>query len=172
MKCNLTKLICLVLVAMLLVATALPALAASKERPKGAYVVEITQPRDRLRVHETPEGGEDNVVDYLEDGTVVVYQSTEEGWWYVLYRYAENDIRGGYVFRDYLKSVLDDKGSKYTGTDNLYVRSEPVISDEYIIGKLKRGVEATIIDQDGTWCKIKYGKKTGWVSAKYLVRVK
>lgn len=155
------RIICLALIAMLLVLTAAPALAASAANPHGSYVV-ATSGWSRLRLHSSPGGP---VAAYLPRGTVVSYRGQKNGWWYVNYRYGS-----GYVDRTWLWSVDNNPKAKYCPVDNLWVRLKPQ-SSSIRLGKLKVGKKVTIEDQSGTWVKINYKGYTGWVPGKYLFRV-
>ena len=141
MKHGPAKLFCLVLVVTLLAAAAMPALAAN---PKGAYVVNITEPRDRLNVHGTP--CIDDIVDHLEDGTVVVYRGYEDGWWFVEWWDGNDTFGHGYVDGSFLSPIDAEASEKYTCVDNLYIHSTCKIVQgecaEYHIGKLKKGQKA------------------------------
>jgi len=159
MKRSLMRITCLVLVVLTLVAAAMPAMAKSSNR---AFVV-ATSKRDRLYVHSTPSNG--NVIGYLKRGTVVVYRSSKNGWWFVDFRNGE-----GYVDKGYLVSVAGSPKAKYKGVDNLYVHASPKMNST-VIGKLKAGKKVTVVKQSGTWSYINYKGRKGWVGSKYLFRV-
>ena len=169
MKYSSLKSICLSLIIMLLVMSLVPTLA---EGPKGAYVVDkVFLGGGRLNVHETP--NLDDVVDGIEEGTVVRYQYSENGWWHVEYWKGKEDIREGFVDGDFLSSIVSNAGSTlYTSVCGVYVHSTSKIEyghcDEYHIGKLKKGQLVTVLEQDGTWSRINYNGNTGWVPSIYL----
>ncbi|MBT2757241.1 SH3 domain-containing protein [Mesobacillus foraminis] len=52
----------------------------------------------------------------------------------------------------------------------LNVRSKPGTTSS-IVGKLKKSQVVTVTGQQSGWSKITFGKKTGWVSAKFLATV-
>ena len=157
------RMLCLAMVAALILCTAAPALAASAKNPHGAYVV-ATSGRSRLRVRSSANGA---VVDHLSRGTIVVYRYSKKGWWYVDYRGGS-----GYVDRHYLWSVENSTSkAKYAPVDNLWVHTKANV-DSWCYGKLKAGKQVTIEKQSGTWVLINYKGHTGWVSSKYLRRVK
>ena len=107
------------------------------------------------------------VVDHLSRGTIVVYRYSKKGWWYVDYRGGS-----GYVDRHYLWSVENSTSkAKYAPVDNLWVHTKANV-DSWCYGKLKAGKQVTIEKQSGTWVLINYKGHTGWVSSKYLRRVK
>lgn len=153
------RMLCLALIVMTLASIAAPALAKSS-KPSGAYVVTTVEKRDRLRVRSTP-GGE--IKTYLKKGTVVVYKSTKSGWWYVQYRGGK-----GYVDRTCLTSVSKLTSKKFVPVDNLWVRSKPKTDAAKV--KMKKGTKVKITGQKGTWVKISYKGRTGWVPAIYLKR--
>lgn len=162
------KSVCLMLLIVLVAAAAFPAFAQSRE---GAYVVTITEPHDRLNVHSTPSKG--NVFAHLDDGTVVMYQYSDDGWWHVEWRTGNGTFASGYVDDKYLVPITQDKSAKYVCVDNLYVHSQSDIAfgscASYHIDQLKAGDKVSVLKQDGTWSFVKYGEKTGWVASLYLV---
>ena len=179
MKHSPVRLICLVLVLLLLVASVVPASAAKKKKkkqkpPSGAYVVEITNPRDRLNVHGIPDIND--ISDHLEDGTVVMYMESEDGWWYVEWWKGQDLYGEGYVAKDFLSKIDKDPDWVFKNVVGLYVHSQPRVPEgeceKYHIGLLKKGTKLKILEQDGTWCKIAYEDGFGWIPSRYLVRVK
>ncbi len=53
-------------------------------------------------------------------------------------------------------------------TKSLHLRKEPSASAK-VLDTLSRGKEVTILENDGTWCKVQSGKKTiGYMMTKYL----
>lgn len=162
------KLTCVALLVMLLAASLLCALAQSGE---GAYVVETVELRDRLNVHSTPSMG--NIIDHLEDGTVVMYQYSDDGWWHVEWWKGHNSFAQGYVDGKYLVPVDQDSTAKFTCVDNLYVHSQPEIvmgeCSKYHIDQLKVGEKVNVVKQSGTWSLVEYDGGSGWVSSIYLV---
>ena len=58
----------------------------------------------------------------------------------------------------------------YTGTiagGSLHMRKEPSPSGK-VIQTYKSGTKVDILENDGTWCKVQIGKKTGYMMAQYL----
>ena len=67
-------------------------------------------------------------------------------------------------------SLALGEGITYTGTvtgGSLHLRKEPSSSAK-IINTYKNGTEVTILENDGTWCKVQVGKNTGYMMAQYL----
>ena len=154
------RILCLALVAVLLSLTAAPAFAAGKSSPEGSYVVTAS----RLNVHGS--AGYGNVIARLKKGTVVTYSNTRKGWWYV--RYSNGS---GYVDSKYLAPVSTGTSARYAPTVNLRVRAKASI-DGFVIGKIRKGLKVKVLRQSGSWAYIDYKGNRGWVSAKYLKRVK
>ena len=151
------RILCMAIVAMLLVLTAAPAMAASSKN--GAYVVSTSSKHDRLRVYNS----EGTMIGKLRRGTVVVYKGHKGGWWKVQFRGGT-----GYLDKNYLLSVdLGLSSVKYTPVDNLWVRSKPK-TNAYKMGKLKAGKKVTIERQKNGWVQINYKGYLGWVPAIYL----
>ena len=170
------KSVSLALVLVLLVASAMPAFAKKKNYPDGAYRVVVDEPGMRLNVHETPKGGRDNVIDRLDEGTVVIYQYSEKGWWNVQWWHDHDDLRTGYVDSSFLIKVDADPTIRYTCVDNSYIHSQPDIAESecalYHIDKLMVGTEAYIIEQRRSWSLLAYEGKTGWIASQYLIQAK
>lgn len=155
------RMLCLALIAATLILTAAPAFAASK--PNGAYVVK-TNDGDRLIVHPKPSiVGE---VTRLKSGTVVVYKSRKSGWWKIAYY-------GGYGYVDpaYLVSATSLPDAKFRSRKTLpvYAKSK---SSSRVIGKLTTKMKVSIVAKKDSWVCVQRNGYTGWVSAKYLYRVK
>ena len=58
----------------------------------------------------------------------------------------------------------------YTGTvagGSLHLRKEPNSSAK-VINTYKAGTQVDILENDGTWCKVKVGKNTGYMMTQYL----
>lgn len=53
----------------------------------------------------------------------------------------------------------------------LNLRQKPNTSSKVIL-KLKKKQTVVILSQQGSWYKVKYGSKTGYVSAKYVTILK
>ena len=176
MKRNSMRAICLVLTLFLLAASAVPALAAKKDRAKGAYRVVVDEPRKRLNVHETPESGTDNVIARLNEGTVLMYQECVDGWWFIKWWKGHDDFREGYVDKSFLVPVDKDPSIVYTCVDNTYLHSTSDITEGdcamYHIGKVMAGTRFSVLEQYNTWSRISYNDTTGWIPSKYLVQAK
>ncbi len=122
----------------------------------------------------------------LSKGAVVTYVSQSNGWYKVKYYKKSTDkVVTGYVYRKYLSSVSNstssgNKKSKssisvsnhYKTTVNLRVRSQPSVEKGYVRTKLKAGTKVAVMKQKGSWVFITYKGGSGWVSAKYLKKVK
>ncbi|MBR6186502.1 MAG: polysaccharide deacetylase family protein [Clostridia bacterium] len=58
----------------------------------------------------------------------------------------------------------------YTGTvkgTSLHLRKQPNASAA-VINTYKQGTQVTVLENDGTWCKVQIGKKVGYMMAQYL----
>ena len=162
------SMICLILIIMATV------FSASAQGREGAYVVQTEELRDRLNVHSTPSLG--NVIGHLEDGTVVMYQYSDDGWWHVQWWKGHDSFGSGYVDGKYLTAIDKAKDMKFTCVDNLYVHSRSDISHgecaNYHIDQLKAGEKVKVVKQDGTWSYVEYDGNAGWVASAYLVEAK
>lgn len=162
------KQFCLVLLVALVAASVMPASAYTSKK---AYYVKALDGRDRLNVHSTP--SINNVIDHLDEGTVVMYQYSDKGWWYVEWWKDNGTFGKGYVDGAFLTAV-DEGEAKFTCVDNLYVHSQsdivPGECSKYHIDQLMKGDKVTVLKQDGTWSYVEYSGKKGWVSSIYLVK--
>lgn len=140
---------------------------------------------DRVNLRTGPSSGYASLAK-LKKGAVVTYLSQDNGWYRVKYYKKSTDtVIIGYVYRKYLSTVspsskTGNKVSKssisvsnvYKTTVNLRVRSEPSIETGYIRTKLKAGTKVSIVKQKRSWVFVTYKGGSGWVSAKYLKKVK
>ena len=151
---------CLALIAVMLVASAMPAFASSK-KGSGSYVVTTVDKGDRLNVHATA-SVDGRIIGHLKKGTVVVYKSYKNGWWKVAY-YGGS----GYVDRRYLTSVTSLPGAKYKAVTKVPVYAKASKSSKYL-ATLKTNVKVSIIGKSNSWVRIRRGSNVGWVVGKYL----
>ena len=172
------KIVSLLLILVLLIATAVPAFAKKKNYPNGAYRVVMDEPDMRLNVHDTPKSGRDNVIKRLDQGTVVLFQYTEKGWWNVQWWDGHDDLRDGYVDGSFLVAVDADPTVEYTCVDNTYIHSTPNITEGdcsyYHIDKLMVGTKVHVLSQKSTWSFVSYNDGfidvSGWIPSKYLIQ--
>ena len=119
----------------------------------------------------------------LNKGAVVTYLSKSNGWYKVkYYKKSSNKVVTGYVYRKYLSAITPSvkTGKKssisvsnvYKTTVNLRVRSKPSVEKGYVRTKLKAGTKVAVIKQSRSWVYVTYKGGSGWVSAKYLKKVK
>ncbi|AIY07036.1 peptidase M15 [Planococcus sp. PAMC 21323] len=60
-----------------------------------------------------------------------------------------------------------EKQVTYVTIDQLNMRSKPSVSG-LIIGSIPKGGKVEYMSKEGTWYKVKYGSKAGWVNSAYL----
>ena len=140
---------------------------------------------DRVNLREGPSSSYASKAK-LKKGDVVTYVSSSNGWYKVhFYKRSTNTTITGYVYRKYLSSMstgFSKAGSKsgtfasvgnvYKTRVNLRVRSKPSVSKGYVKTKLKAGTKVTVMKQEKSWVYVAYKGGSGWVSAKYLKKVK
>ncbi len=66
--------------------------------------------------------------------------------------------------------AADEAEITYTGTitgGSLHLRKEPNASAK-VLNTYKKGTKVEILENDGAWCKVKAGGKTGYMMAQYL----
>ena len=156
------RIVCAALVCVMLVMTALPALAvggSSTLAKKGDkyYVV-----ASALHVRSGAYMG-NNIIRSIKKGTSVTFQREKNGWWYVRY----GSGKYGWVDKQFLTRSNVRKTGTYKTTAALNVRSFPSGSASKR-GTLKKGAKIKILQLNGDWCRINYKGKEGWVAAKYL----
>lgn len=110
----------------------------------------------------------------IPKGKEVTYVSKSGTWFKVKY-----GSKTGYVSSKYLKKVTAAPKTKetkfttkkYTTTASLNVRSTYSTKGK-IVTKIPKGKTISSNTKVGTWYKVTYNKKTGWVSGSYLKEVK
>ena len=63
-----------------------------------------------------------------------------------------------------------EEGITFTGTVNsasLHMRKTPAANGK-VLNSYKKGTQVEILENDGTWCKVQVGKRTGYMMAAYL----
>lgn len=115
----------------------------------------------------------------IPKGKTVTYVSKSGTWSKVKY-----GSKTGFVSTKYLKKVeakapvkapATPKASApapvtYTTTDNLNMRSGASTKHKVLVN-IPKGKTVTYVSKSGTWFKVKYGTKTGYVSSAYLKKV-
>ena len=66
-----------------------------------------------------------------------------------------------------VQSVEASSVSKYTTTANLNLRAGASTKHK-VLGSIPKGKEIQYLSKSGSWYKVKYGTKTGWVSSTYV----
>lgn len=106
----------------------------------------------------------------IPKGQTVVYLGKQGSWYKVNY-----GNKTGYVSSKYLTStkksavtkVSNSAVSTYSTTANLNLRKGASIKQARIL-TIPKGKKVSYIGKSGSWYKVKYNSKTGYVSAKYL----
>ena len=107
----------------------------------------------------------------IPKGKQVTYISNSGSWYKVKY-----GTKTGYVSSKYLKKVTSSTVSSpasttntsvYTTTDKLRLREKASTSSATLL-TIPKGKTVTYISKSGSWYKVKYASKTGYVSSKYI----
>ncbi len=118
----------------------------------------------------------------IPKGKTLTYISTSGSWYKVKYQ-----TTTGWVSSDYVKkvnekvapkpakeevaakpaAVVSSNSSTYTTTANLNLRSSSSTKGS-ILTTIPKGKSVTYVSKSGSWFKVKYSGKTGWVSSSYL----
>ena len=99
-----------------------------------------------------------NVIGSLNKGDVVKVVDTEPGWYKIEYNKGYGYISMQYVRDTYKKRTVTAK--------KLNVRSGAGYSYS-VLGTLKKGEVVKVVETNGDWYKIKYGKGFGYIVSKY-----
>lgn len=163
------RIVCALLVCTMLIANAVPALAAYTPVSRSDtlahtgdvyYVV-----ASGLHVRTTASMS-DNIKTSIGRGTKVVFRYEQNGWWYIKY----GNGRYGFVDKKYLTRYNVRKTGSYKTTTALNVRNYPRTS-AHKLGGLKKGAKIRVLSLNGDWCRINYLGYEGWVASKYLKKV-
>ncbi len=105
----------------------------------------------------------------VKKGTKVSVTKVSGSWGKIKY-----SGKTGWVSFSYLKKVSTSsaaskavKTGKYKTTINLNMRQKASISSK-VLRNVKKGTKVSVTKISGSWGKIKYSGKTGWVALKYL----
>ena len=102
------------------------------------------------------------IITTIPKGKQVTYISKNGSWFKVKY-----GTKTGYVSSSYLKAVSTASKSVYTTTANLNLRKTASTSAS-ILTTIPKGKTVSYLSTSGSWYKVKYGTKTGYVSSKYI----
>ncbi|MCJ8008366.1 SH3 domain-containing protein [Lederbergia wuyishanensis] len=138
----------------------------STSTPKPQSVIYSTTDNLNLR---TGAGTTYKVVTVIPKGKQVTLISKHGTWYKVTY-----SGKTGYVSSTYLKQVPSTTAPKenpqtgqYATTDNLNLRSGAGTKYKVLM-VIPKGKVVTLITKQGTWYKVNYAGKTGYVSSQYL----
>ncbi|MCI1655585.1 MAG: SH3 domain-containing protein, partial [Lachnospiraceae bacterium] len=105
----------------------------------------------------------------VKKGTKVSVTKVSGSWGKIKY-----SGKTGWVSFSYLKKVSTSsaaskavKTGKYKTMINLNIRQKASISSK-VLRNVKKGTKVSVTKISGSWGKIKYSGKTGWVALKYL----
>lgn len=116
-----------------------------------------------------------SIITTIPQGKEVTYVSKSGNWYKVKY-----SNKTGWVSSNYLKKVATAVKTNtqvasstakttiyYTTSSNLNMRSG-ASTKKSVITTIPKGKKVTYVSKSGSWFKVKYGSKTGWVSSSYL----
>jgi len=102
----------------------------------------------------------------IPKGKTVTYVSKSGSWYKVKY-----GSKTGYASSKYLKKVQAISVTTYYTTSALNMRAG-ASANHKVITTIPKGKAVTYVSKSGSWYKVKYGSKTGYVSSKYLTSTK
>ena len=108
-----------------------------------------------------------SIITTIPKGKQVTYISKSGSWYKVKY-----ESKTGYVSSSYLKIVSSSTAqststSVYTTTANLNLR-KMASTRSVILTTIPKGKTVSYLSKSGSWYKVKYGTKTGYVSSSYI----
>ena len=111
------------------------------------------------------------ILSTIPKGKTITYISKSGSWYKVKY-----NTTTGWVSSDYIKKVdepnkqtpVAGNSSSYTTKANLNLRSSASTKGA-ILTTIPKGKTVMYVSKSGSWFKIKYGNKSGWVSSSYLI---
>lgn len=110
-----------------------------------------------------------DVIGSLKNGTRVRITGQNDNWYRIEYGSGK-----GYVSRTYVtakkltnSTVVEYSAKGYVTASKLNVRNKASMESE-ILGQLKKNKSVTITGETKDWYRIKYNKKTGFVSREYI----
>ncbi|MBS2969817.1 SH3 domain-containing protein [Metabacillus sp. KIGAM252] len=135
----------------------------------GAEEETIYSNAEDVRIRKGP-GTSHAVVGTFPLGKQAVLVKKQGDWSNISY----NGVRG-WISSRYASSSVKDSEAKnaaqrplgYITASSLNVRSAPS-SASSLLGSVKKGTEVAILKSEGTWLRISYSGKTGWVSRDYV----
>ncbi|HDK7178325.1 TPA: SH3 domain-containing protein [Clostridium botulinum] len=117
-----------------------------------------------------------NIIGSLKHGSSVSILGKTGSWYKIKY-----DSKTAYVSSSYISSSNDSNSSSDTSStstskgtvklsstsSSLNLRENPSLSSK-VLGGLSHGSSVDILDKTGSWYKVKYGSKIGYVSSQFI----
>ncbi|OCA84655.1 SH3 domain-containing protein [Bacillus sp. FJAT-27986] len=108
----------------------------------------------------------------IPKGKQVTYISKSGSWFKVKYGTKTGFVSSQYLTKVTASSTVSSSGSAtstsvYTTTDNLRLRKQASTSSATLL-TIPKGKTVTYVSKSGSWYKVKYLSKTGYVSSKYI----
>ncbi|WP_434282471.1 SH3 domain-containing protein [Clostridium botulinum] len=118
-----------------------------------------------------------NIIGSLKHGSSVSILGKTGSWYKIKY-----DSKTAYVSSSYISSSNDSNSSSDTSSNtstskgtvklsstnsSLNLRENPSLSSK-VLGGLSHGSSVDILDKTGSWYKVKYGSKIGYVSSQFI----
>ena len=118
---------------------------------------------DGLRVRKGP-GKNYPVISILQKGTKVEIIGQSGSWVKI-----ETDGGNGFIAKDYVRKDSNSFTLGEITADSVHLRSAPSKNAE-ILGKIKEGSSAEIIEKENGWTKIHYKGHDYWISSQYITK--
>lgn len=128
------------------------------------YVIEKTA--YNVKIRSTRSTTADNIKTIVAKGkSVRVYKEMTGGWYYVTYGSYKGFMKAGYFESD--RSGSTPAETTKTTTANVNLRSGASKSSS-VLTVIPRGTKVPVLGTSGSWTKVTYDGKTGYVSSQYL----
>ena len=122
-----------------------------------------------LNVRSKPNTGS-SILGSYKKGEAVQVVSKHDGWFQVDFNGKQGYCHGGYLDfgkGDESNTTLENTMNDMVTTAPLNVRDRPSTKGK-IIGSFKKGETVKVLDQEGSWVKVKYKSTTGYSHVDYL----
>ena len=103
----------------------------------------------------------------IPNGTHVQSATKVGNWYKVTYKGKTGYVSGTYLSKVTAAPSVTTPSASYQTTDNLNMRTGASVNHKRIL-TIPKGGKVTYVSKSGSWFKVKYGTKTGYVSSKYL----
>lgn len=144
----------------------------SKDRTISKGVIVNVQ--SSLRIRQSPDTNS-KILGHLKNGQEISIMSKKGSWYEIKWGNIQGYIHGDYVKVKGTNENNTNTSTKKTGkvinvTSNLRIREKASTSSS-VIGYMTNGQEFSILGKEGTWYKITFNNKTGYIHSDYVKEI-